>query len=177
MAETSRHMPTRTAAAKPTARRTVETVSRTVTADPDIRRWHCRSMTDDEARDWITAWPHRWQAETPAGWAVTDTTGVLGQISLRRIDLAEAEAEVSYWVLPTARGRRIAARALTALTGWSFAEAGLHRVWLRHSTANPASCRVARRAGLAVEGTNRGAARHADGWHDMHLHARLRTDT
>jgi RimJ/RimL family protein N-acetyltransferase len=70
-----------------------------------------------------------------------------------------------------------AARALAALISWSFHDAGLHRVWLRHSTANPASCRVAHRAGLTVEGTNRGAARHADGWHDMHLHARLRTDT
>jgi hypothetical protein len=26
------------------------------------------------------------------------------------------------------------------------------------------------------EGTLRGAARHAGGWHDMHQHARLRTD-
>ncbi|MGR6319611.1 GNAT family N-acetyltransferase [Micromonospora soli] len=145
--------------------------------DPDIRRWHCRTMTDDEARAWLTAWPHRWHAETGAGWAVTDTTGVLGQISLRQIDLAEGRGEVSYWVLPTARGHHVAARALTALTTWSLHQAGLHRLWLRHSTANPASCRVADRAGLTAEGTNRGAARHADGWHDMHLHARLRTDT
>ncbi|MCW3841230.1 GNAT family N-acetyltransferase [Micromonospora yasonensis] len=43
--------------------------------DPDIRRWHCRTMTDDEARAWLAAWPHRWQRETAAGWAVTDTTG------------------------------------------------------------------------------------------------------
>jgi [ribosomal protein S5]-alanine N-acetyltransferase len=146
-------------------------------ADPAIRRWHCRAMTDDEARDWIDSWPQRWARETGAGWAVTDPTGVLGQISLRDLDLPEAQAEVSYWVLPAARGRQVAARALTALTAWAFDEVGLHRVWLRHSTANPASCRVALRAGLAAEGTNRGAAWHTDGWHDMHLHARLRTDT
>jgi RimJ/RimL family protein N-acetyltransferase len=63
--------------------------------DPDIRRWHCRTMTDDEVRDWIAAWPHRWRSETAAGWAVTDPTGVLGQISLRAIDLAEGQGEVS----------------------------------------------------------------------------------
>ncbi|MFG2104951.1 GNAT family N-acetyltransferase [Micromonospora echinaurantiaca] len=145
-------------------------------ADPAIRRWHCRSMTDDEARAWIDGWPERWRRETGAGWAVADDTGVLGQISLRRLDLAEGLAEVSYWVLPAARGRGVAPRALAALTGWAFGGLGLHRVELSHSTANPASCRVAQRAGFPAEGTKRGEGRHADGWHDMHLHARLRGD-
>ncbi|MFC5002958.1 GNAT family N-acetyltransferase [Dactylosporangium cerinum] len=141
--------------------------------DPDIQRWHCRTMTPGEARDWIDRWPARWQAGTGAGWAVTDGGAVAGQISLRRIDLAEALAEVSYWVLPHARGRRVAGRALAALTGWSFGTLGLHRVEVCHSTANLASCRVASRAGYALEGTKRGEARHTDGWHDMHLHARI----
>jgi hypothetical protein len=33
--------------------------------------------------------------------------------------------------------------------------------------------RVVVRAGYALEGTKRSAARLADGWHDMHLHTRL----
>jgi len=142
-------------------------------ADPDIQRWHCRSMTDDEARDWIAHWPGRWHSETGAGWAVLDAGRVVGQISLRRLFLADGLAEVSYWMLPEARGRRIAPRALTALTAWSFTTLGLHRVELAHSTANVASCRVARHAGFTAEGTKRSEARHADGWHDMHLHARI----
>lgn len=145
-------------------------------ADPAIQRWHCRSMTDDEAADWIAAWPVRWRAETGAGWAVLAAGSVVGQISLRRVALADGLAEVSYWVLPGARGRRVAPRALAAVAGWCFGTLLLHRVELCHSTANAASCRVARRAGFAVEGTKRGEGRHADGWHDMHLHARLATD-
>jgi RimJ/RimL family protein N-acetyltransferase len=164
-------------------------------ADPAIRRWHCRSMSDDEAETWIAHWPGRWRGETGAGWAVLDTglildTGLVldtgrievgawpvsGQFSLRRIDLAEGLAEVSYWVLPGARGRRVASRALSAVTAWSFATLGLHRVEVSHSTANVASCRVAEQAGFAAEGTKRGEALHADGWHDMHLHARLASD-
>jgi RimJ/RimL family protein N-acetyltransferase len=145
-------------------------------ADPDIRRWHCRSMTGDEARDWIDGWAGRWRDETGAGWAVAGGSGVLGQISLRRIDLAEGLAEVSYWVLPAARGRRVAPRALAALATWSFVALGLHRLEALHSTANPASCRVATRAGFVAEGTRRREARHTDGWHDMHAHARLATD-
>jgi RimJ/RimL family protein N-acetyltransferase len=145
-------------------------------ADPAIQRWHCRSMTDAEARDWIAQWPARWRGETGAGWAIEDGGAVAGQISLRRIDLPDGVAEVSYWVLPDARGRRIAPRALIAVTAWSFETLGLHRIELYHSTANPASCRVAHHAGFATEGTKRGEARHADGWHDMHLHGRLVTD-
>jgi RimJ/RimL family protein N-acetyltransferase len=145
-------------------------------ADPGIQRWHCRSMTDDEARDWIAAWPDRWRAGSGAGWAVVRDGDVAGQISLRRIHLSEGLAEVSYWVLPGARGARIAPRALAALAAWSFNTLRLHRIELCHSTANVPSCRVAHRAGFAEEGTKRAEARHADGWHDMHLHARLDSD-
>ncbi|GAA4566463.1 GNAT family N-acetyltransferase [Micromonospora coerulea] len=145
-------------------------------ADPAIRRWHCRSMTDGEAAEWIAGWPHRWRAETGAGWAVTGAGRVVGQISLRRIVLAEGLAEVSYWVLPAARGRRVAPRALSGLAAWCFRALRLHRVELCHSTVNVASCRVAQRAGFAAEGTKRGEGHHADGWHDMHLHARLDSD-
>ena len=52
------------------------------------------------------------------------------------------------------------------------------RAWVEliHSTRNPASCRVAENAGYKLEGTKRREALHADGWHDMHLHARLIDD-
>jgi RimJ/RimL family protein N-acetyltransferase len=145
-------------------------------ADPAIQRWHCRSMDDEEARDWIASWPGRWRGETGAGWAVLDGADVAGQISLRRLDLVEGLAVVSYWVLPDARGRRIAPRALAALAAWSFETLRMHRVEVYHSVANVASCRVAEQAGFAAEGTKRSEARHADGWHDVHLHARLDSD-
>jgi RimJ/RimL family protein N-acetyltransferase len=145
-------------------------------ADPDIQRWHARSMDESEVRDWIDGWVDRWRAESAASWAITRDGEVLGQVGLRQIDLAEGLAAVSYWVLPAARGRRVAVRALAALTGWSFDGLGLHRIEVSHSTANPASCRVAERCGFAAEGTKRSEALHADGWHDMHLHARIRTD-
>jgi [ribosomal protein S5]-alanine N-acetyltransferase len=145
-------------------------------ADPGIQRWHTRSMTVAEAGAWISTWPGRWNAETGAGWAVAGPDSVLGQISLRRVDLAEGLGELSYWVLPAARGQRVATRALGALTGWVFGPLGLHRLELAHSTVNGASCGVARNSGYLLEGTKRREALHTDGWHDMHLHARLATD-
>jgi ribosomal-protein-alanine N-acetyltransferase len=143
--------------------------------DPGIQLWHARSLSLDEAASWVAHWPGRWQAETGAGWAVADDK-VLGQISLRAIDLAGGIAEISYWVLPAARGRQIAARALTVLGGWAFGVLGLHRIEVQHSTRNVASCRVAERAGYPAEGIRRSQALHADGWHDMHLHARIAGD-
>ncbi|GAA3068158.1 GNAT family N-acetyltransferase [Pseudonocardia yunnanensis] len=145
-------------------------------SDPDIRYWHARSMTEAEARVWIDSWPVRWAQESGAGWAIADEAGLLGQISLRRLYLSDGIAEVSYWVVPAARGRRVATRALSALTSWAFHRLGLHRLEVNHSTMNSASCRVAESAGYAMEGTKRGEALHPDGWHDMHLHARLSSD-
>ncbi|WP_405432743.1 GNAT family N-acetyltransferase [Micromonospora sp. NBC_00617] len=141
---------------------------------PAIQRWHVRRLDDDaEARAWTAQWAGRWRDETDASWAIVDADDrPLGQVGLRRVLLAEASADVSYWVLPAARGTGLATDALLALTRWSFG-VGLHRLALEHSTANAASCRVATRAGFAVEGVARESVRHADGWHDMHLHARL----
>jgi len=144
--------------------------------DPGIQRWHARTMTAEEAAAWVEAWPDRWRAESGAGWAVTRDGAVVGQLSLRRVDLGEGLGEISYWVLPEARGSGIAPRALRALCGWAFGELGLHRLEIAHSQANAASCRVAGRAGFPLEGTKRREALHADGWHDMHLHARLSDD-
>ncbi|WP_028050457.1 GNAT family N-acetyltransferase [Cellulomonas sp. URHD0024] len=145
-------------------------------ADPDIQRWHARSMTQDEATAWIAHWPGRWTEETGAGWALTLHDEPVGQISLRHLNHADGITDVSYWVVPAARGRGVASSALTALSGWAFGVLGVHRIFVDHSTRNPASCAVATRAGYQLEGTKREDALHADGWHDMHTHSRLATD-
>jgi [ribosomal protein S5]-alanine N-acetyltransferase len=80
---------------------------------------------------------------------------------------------VSYWVLPIGRGRGTAPVALRALTQWAFDEVGVPRAELAQSTSNPASCLVATKADFLPEGTARRRTLHPDGWHFMHLHARL----
>jgi RimJ/RimL family protein N-acetyltransferase len=144
--------------------------------DPAIQRWHARSMTEDDASEWVTARSDRWAHETGADWAVVEDDVLLGRVGFRALDLNEGHGEAAYWVLPSARGRGIAVRALRAVTAWMFTHAGFHRLELRHSTRNEASCRVAHKAGYVFEGTMRRQTLHADGWHDMHLHARLQTD-
>jgi ribosomal-protein-alanine N-acetyltransferase len=150
----------------------------TAFACPEIQRWHVRRLdTPEEAAEWVGQWADRWQTETAASWAVVDGDDQpLGQIGLRNISLAEGSASLSYWVTPTARGRSIAARSVETLSAWAFELIGFNRLNIQHSSANTASCRVAERAGYRVEGMLRQAIKHADGWHDWHLHGRLRTD-
>ncbi|TGA98409.1 GNAT family N-acetyltransferase [Streptomyces sp. MZ04] len=147
--------------------------------DPLIQRWHARDAESvDETQGWIDGWRRAWSEEKDAYWAIADaaTDELVGRIALRLIVLADGQAEVAYWTMPSARGRGIAPRALTALSDWAFDEVGLHRLELTHSTANEASCRVALKTGFEPEGTKRSAVLHADGWHDMHLHGLVRGD-
>ena len=146
--------------------------------DNDIIRWHTRRMTSlAEAEEWIRTAHNAWTEEKSSGWAIVDTSdeSVLGRCAMHT-DLAEGLAEIAYWVLPRWRRQGVAARVAVAATRWAHGF-GFHRVELEHSTLNSASCAVAQRAGFVLEGTKRASARHADGPHDMHLHAHLATDT
>lgn len=140
--------------------------------DPAIQHWHARTMSTGEATAWVAHWEDRWARDTGAGWAVTAGGDVVGQVSIRQVHLHEAAVGFSYWVLPHARGRGVAVDALRTVTAWAFG-LGVHRADLDHSTRNPASCRVATKAGFAAEGTAVSRGLHTDGWHDMHLHSRI----
>ncbi|OIK29567.1 GNAT family N-acetyltransferase [Streptomyces malaysiense] len=150
----------------------------TAARDPAIRRWNLFTVADRaDARRRIERMHERWRSETGAVWAVAGTGGAAtGLIGLNGIDLAGGTAELVYWLLPEARGAGLAVTATRRLTHWSLDDLGLHRLRLCHSTANPASCRVAEKAGFTFEGTMRDALLHADGWHDQHLHARVAGD-
>ncbi|GAA3877322.1 GNAT family N-acetyltransferase [Streptomyces sp. NPDC003328] len=143
--------------------------------DPALRQWHIRGAdSEDEVRGWIAEWVRSWRGERQAQWAVVDpgTGALLGRVALRNMLLGDGAAEVAYWTVAAARGRGVAPRGVTALVHWAFG-VGFHRLELTHSVRNEASCRVATKTGFALEGTKRSALLHPDGWHDMHLHARV----
>ncbi|MBQ1073790.1 GNAT family N-acetyltransferase [Micromonospora sp. C31] len=147
--------------------------------DPAIALWNPQGGPLD--RDSALGWVRRradWSAGDHVSLAVADPADpgvLLGSVSLHRID--GGDASIGYWTVAGARGRGIAARAVVRLTGWGFAERGLHRIELCHAVANRPSCRVAERAGYRAEGTLRESYRYGDGRrHDEHLHARLATD-
>ena len=147
--------------------------------DPLMHQWHIRrSDSEAEVAGWIEEWGKEWEGERHAQWAVVDADSdrLLGRVALRSIYLVDAVAKVAYWTTAAARGQGVATRATTALARWAFEEIGFHRLELLHAVANEASCRVAEKAGFALEGVKRSAAFHQDGWHDMHLHGLVRGD-
>jgi RimJ/RimL family protein N-acetyltransferase len=145
--------------------------------DPEIRHWHMRRLdTEDEALAWIASWSDRWNAETDGGWAVVDaeTDEPRGQVALRSVNLEFGHGHITYWTRRAFRSSGIAANAARAVAAWALDDLGLHRLEIHHSAANASSCRVAEKAGFEFEGVMRSALLHDDGWHDMHLHARVR---
>ncbi len=143
-----------------------------VYADPDVQRWHVERMDTAEARAYATRWADLWRTGQRAGWAVERDDALAGRVTLTRLVLAEGHAEITYWTVPAARGTGVAPAAVEVVAAWAFGF-GFHRLELQHSTQNPSSCRVAAKTGFLLEGTRGSSGLHLDGWHDMHLHARL----
>ncbi|MFI7022048.1 GNAT family N-acetyltransferase [Micromonospora sp. NPDC049900] len=147
--------------------------------DPAIAQWNPQgdAFDLDTARQWVR-WRADWSQGTHVSLAVADPTRpeiMLGSVSLHRIHAGDAS--IGYWIVAAARRRGLASAAVRLLTEWAFRDLGLHRIELCHAVANPASCRVAERAGYPVEGTLRQSHRYGDGRrYDEHLHARLATD-
>jgi ribosomal-protein-alanine N-acetyltransferase len=147
--------------------------------DPDISHWNLRRLdSENEAQSLIHTWKRGWRRKEAASWAVVrmdDVDKVLGQIGFRSLYLGDGMAEISYWVVPGQRRMGLATRANLTLSDWAIKELGLHRLELVHSVHNAGSCRVAVNSGFEIEGVKRQLQQHADGWHDMCLHARIRT--
>ncbi len=142
---------------------------------PDLRTqasWPVVTLKD--ASGWITAWHGVGHAfavtiEGPEG------EQVVGNVAVSRLDEHDS-GWVSYWVVPEARGRGIAAAATGELARWAFGELGLYRLELEHRVNNPASCRVAIKAGFRPEGIERGRPGHEGVRHEVERHVRLATD-
>ena len=111
------------------------------------------------------------------GWAVEVHGEVVAGVAVRSVDHVDRHASVSYWVLPEHRGRGIAARAVRTAARHAYDAVGLHRLQLQHALANTASCRVAEKAGFALESVQRESCLLTgdDGplFVDEHQHVRL----
>ncbi|MEO3869623.1 GNAT family N-acetyltransferase [Nonomuraea sp. B12E4] len=122
---------------------------------PDLRRQApFPVLTLQDAHGWIASWQGAGHA-----FAVTAGGRVVGNVAVLGID-GYGNGCVSYWVMPAARGRGIAAAATRRLARWAFGERGLSRLELRHRMNNPASCRVAVKAGFRAEGIERAGRGH-----------------
>lgn len=82
---------------------------------------------------------------------------LVGTIGLLRPDFAHRVAEIGYWTAPAERGQGLTARAVRLLSRWALSAGGFARVTCDVDTGNPASQRVAEKAGFVREGVLRSA--------------------
>jgi RimJ/RimL family protein N-acetyltransferase len=85
-------------------------------------------------------------------------------------------AEIGYWLIERARGRRLAARAVGLLSTWAVTEAGLARVEALVDPENVASQRVLERVGFHREGLLRSYLAFETGRVDAFMYSLLPGD-
>ncbi|CAO1649606.1 hypothetical protein NYA9BBAC_00432 [Salinibacterium sp. NYA9b] len=115
------------------------------------------------------------QTDTRLNWAIVEDSVAVGNAGMSRIDRNHNTAWLHYWLAASARGKGLATRALVSVADWAFSD-GLFRLELGHRVNNPASCRVATRAGFVAEGIERQKLRYGTERFDVELHARLQSD-
>ncbi|GIG70659.1 GNAT family N-acetyltransferase [Phytomonospora endophytica] len=126
----------------------------------------------DGARAWI-AWVDG--LDNGHAFAIADAADrPWGSIGVTNID-RNANGWTWYATHAEVRGMGVATDALCGIAAWAHAQ-GLHRLELGHRLNNPASCKVATRAGFIAEGVRREKLLQDGQRHDTEEHARLATD-
>jgi RimJ/RimL family protein N-acetyltransferase len=147
--------------------------------DPEIPRWTAvpDPYTTADAEAWVRG---ELAAGEPAGDRVSfavaepdDDSRLLAAMSIQRI-FRGATGEIGYWSAPWARGRGVMTRAVRLLAKWSFGEFELRRIELIIAVDNPASNRVAEKAGFTNEGVLRQYRENKGIWRDHYMWSLLR---
>ncbi|GGM30258.1 GNAT family N-acetyltransferase [Dactylosporangium sucinum] len=113
------------------------------------------------------------------GFAVVPRPGgpLVGHVSLFGADWQAQTSEIHYWTAPWARGHGYAAEAAAAVARWALTTQRQARITLQVDTNNPASRRVAERAGFHFEGILRSVApTRAGGRADMAVYSLITED-
>jgi RimJ/RimL family protein N-acetyltransferase len=142
-----------------------------------LRRWSqsdvgeaVRCCNDEQIRRFLPAIPIPFTAANASGWIEGETARLIngslalviadpadrrlqGSLGIRQIE--PGVAQVGYWTDPQARGRGVATAGLILISRWALRTLGAGRVQLHTALDNPASMRVAERAGFTREGVLR----------------------
>ncbi|WP_236828046.1 MULTISPECIES: GNAT family N-acetyltransferase [unclassified Blastococcus] len=147
--------------------------------DRELRRWNGGGVASRTDALVLLGRRMDWTSGDHASWALVDPAAdeLLASVSLHSIDRLHGNAQVGYWTVPAARGRGLAPAAVDAACRWAFGALPVDRVELCHAVENPASGRVAEKAGFRREGRLRRSFRYGDGVkHDEVLWSRLADD-
>jgi len=111
--------------------------------------------TESRVRRFIARQPSLRARGEFLGLAVTDHTRkpFLGHVMLHTIAWRHKRAELGYWLVPQARGRQVATRAVGLLVDWAFEELDLERLEITLLPDNGPARALAATLGFRAEGT------------------------
>jgi RimJ/RimL family protein N-acetyltransferase len=136
------------------AERDLDSIERGI-RDPDVIRSFGHPTLS--ARELLDLNRRRWNDGESATFAICDSVDAcVGHVF---VNLARAgRGSVGYWLLPEARGKGLATRAVRLISSWALRELGLARLGLSTEPSNHHSQLVARRSGFKYEGMLRSYA-------------------
>ena len=114
--------------------------------DPDVVRWI--GPSEAGAVDVLELNRKRWAEGSPT-FSICEMDGLcVGHIWINVRADDRRVGSVGYWLLPIARGRGLATRAVRLISAWAVATLGIKRLLLTTEPANSPSQRVAMRSGF-----------------------------
>ena len=122
--------------------------------DPDVIRWFGRPTAT--AAEVLARNRQRWRDGSPT-FAVCEVGGpCVGHVWMNASPRDPDTGSVGYWLLPAARGRGLATRAVRLLVPWAIRALRLRQVRLVTESTNERSQRLAERSGFAMSGSEPG---------------------
>jgi RimJ/RimL family protein N-acetyltransferase len=123
--------------------------------DPDVIRSFGRPTLS--AEELLELNRRRWDNGEAATFAICDASGAcVGHVFVNLT--TEDRGSIGYWLLPEARGKGLASRAVRLVSRWALRELRLARLGLSTEPSNRSSQRVAERSGFQREGVLRSYA-------------------
>jgi [ribosomal protein S5]-alanine N-acetyltransferase len=138
---------------RPPDERDLSTIERGI-RDPDVIR--AFGGPTAPAQELLDLNRRRWDDGTAATFAICAADECAGHVF---VNLSAARrGSVGYWLLPQARGKGLATRALKLVAVWALRDLGLARLALLSEPSNQPSQRLAERSGFQREGILRSYA-------------------
>lgn len=105
-------------------------------------------------------------------WCLAGTDEPVGGVGLM-YSTRDNNAELGYSTRRDHRGGGYTTEACAAMLDWAFGDLGIHRVFARHFTHNPASERIMDKLGMVFEGVQREHGKKGERYVDLCCHAIL----
>tara|TARA_Y100000768_G_scaffold263516_1_gene201027 strand:- start:135 stop:722 length:588 start_codon:yes stop_codon:yes gene_type:complete len=133
--------------------------------------WLDEVNTLDEQISYISHCISDYELHKGIMYSIKSDGDIIGTMGLNSIDYENMSCGVGYWVSKEFAGKGIATRCCSRLIDHCFNDLNLHRFVLEASVENIASCRVAEKLGLRLEGVTKDREWLYDRFLDANLYA------